>query len=125
MAARCDGEFEMEDGPLLLRGGLLHQTNAEYQGSRRRCGQGGVGCPEEIFSKVRVYSEPATDSDGYEALHVTIVLRSDARNELGGDSALDTIVRIQRDLRNSGKERFPIVEFVTERELDSNDNTES
>jgi len=67
----------------------------------------------------RVYSEPAMDSEGREALLVTIVLRSDAPVKINGARALNTIVRIQRDLRRSGEERFPIIDFVTEDELAS------
>ena len=72
----------------------------------------------------KVYSEPAIDSDGHEALHVTIVLKA-RKKDLSGDSALNAIVRIQRDLLKSGEERFPIVDFVTEDELKSNGDTES
>ncbi len=67
----------------------------------------------------RVYSEPALDSEGREALLVTIVLRSDAPGKINGAKALNTIVRIQRDLRRSGEERFPIIDFATEDELAS------
>ncbi|WP_428534171.1 hypothetical protein [Rhodopila sp.] len=66
---------------------------------------------------LRIYNVPATDSDGREALHVTIILLGGKRKEVSGDSALDAIVRIQRDLRRSGEERFPIIEFATDEEM--------
>ncbi len=70
----------------------------------------------------RVFTELTTDSDGREALHVTIVLRDNKKDNVSGDLALSTIVRIQHDLRQSGEERFPIIEFATEAELKSNDD---
>lgn len=73
----------------------------------------------------RVYTKFTTDSEGREALHVTIVLRSNKNKEVSGNSALNTIVRVQRDLRRSGEERFPIIEFVTEDELEPNASTQS
>ncbi len=65
----------------------------------------------------RVYSEPALDSDGRDALLVTIVLGSGQLEHMNGDKALDAIVRIQHALLNSGEERFPIIDFATEEEL--------
>jgi hypothetical protein len=73
----------------------------------------------------RIYSEPAIDSEGREALHVTVVLKKSDKGEMSGDLALDTIVNIERALRESGDERLPIVEFVGEDELESSGDTES
>jgi hypothetical protein len=73
----------------------------------------------------RVFSVPATDSEGNEALHVTIVLKKTKNAEISGDLALDTIVGIERGLREAGEERLPIVEFVGEEELESSGDTES
>lgn len=70
----------------------------------------------------KVLSEPTLDSQGKDALQVTIVLRN---GNLDGDIALDTIVGIERALRNSGDERFPIVDFVTEDEMTSHADIES
>ncbi|WP_428483814.1 hypothetical protein [Rhodopila sp.] len=71
----------------------------------------------------RVYSTATTDSDGRDALNVTIVVDSKYKNTMTGDTALNAIVRIQRDLRASGEERFAIVDFTTEDELTSNGDT--
>lgn len=73
----------------------------------------------------RAFSEPGVDSEGREALRVTIVLGRGAMERVSGDSALDTLVRIQRDLRGRGEERLPIVEFVTEEELEESGDPES
>jgi hypothetical protein len=73
----------------------------------------------------RVLSEPASDSEGQEALHITIVLKRGSADKISGDSALDALVRIERDLRQGGEERFPIIDFVTEEELESSGDTES
>jgi hypothetical protein len=67
------------------------------------------------FSKI--ISEPATDSVGREALRITIVIEPGAATKLKGDAVLDTLVQIQDDLRKAGEERFPIVEYATEKEL--------
>jgi hypothetical protein len=65
-----------------------------------------------------VHTEPATDSEGREALRVTIVIKSDALRKLKGDAVLDTLVDIQHNLREAGEERFPIVDYITEDELE-------
>jgi hypothetical protein len=69
----------------------------------------------------RVVAEPATDSEGNEALRITLVLKPDSAGELTGDQALDLLVAIQQTLRAEGEERFPIVQYATEQELDPED----
>ena len=64
-----------------------------------------------------VQNELATDSEGRDALRITIVLAPDAITKLKGDAVLDTLVEIQDRLREAGEERFPIVEYATEYEL--------
>jgi hypothetical protein len=74
----------------------------------------------------RVYSEPTLDSEGSDALHVTIVLRRGSAGKITGDDALDTLVGIERALREAKEERFPIISYVTEEELeDSSGDPES
>ena len=73
----------------------------------------------------RVVSEPASDSQGHEALHITIVLKRGSADRISGDKALDTLVGIERALREAREDRFPIIDFVTEEELESGDDTES
>lgn len=72
----------------------------------------------------RIVTEPATDSQGNEALRIILVLKPDAAQKLTGDQALDLLVGIQRRLRDAGEERFPIVEYATEQELRVEDSQE-
>jgi hypothetical protein len=73
----------------------------------------------------RVFSEPTADSEGHDALHITIVLRPGAADKISGDMALDTLVEVDKALRGAGEARFPIIDFATEEELQSSDETES
>jgi hypothetical protein len=70
----------------------------------------------------RVVIEPATDSEGHEALRITLVVNPEAARKLTGDEALDLLVGIQQKLRAEGEERFPIVEYATEQELVNEDS---
>ncbi len=72
----------------------------------------------------RVFSDYTTDSDGRDALLLTIVLRTDKAKEVTGDTAVDTIVRIHNDLESFGEERLPIIEFATEAELEADADPE-
>ena len=65
-----------------------------------------------------VQSEPATDSEGREALRITIVIKPGAAAKLNGDSLLDTLVEIQGRLPSEGEERLAIVEYATKEELE-------
>lgn len=70
-----------------------------------------------------VLSESTTDSTGGEAVRITIVIKPDFVAKLEGDAVLDTLVEIQDKLRAAGDDRFPIVEYATEAELqDSGDS---
>ena len=70
-----------------------------------------------------VSSAPRTDSQGRDALQITIVLEPDAVPKITGDAVLDTLVQIHDNLRKAGDERFPIIEYATEAELqDSGDS---
>ena len=66
---------------------------------------------------VRVDSAPATDSQGRDALKLTIVIAPNAIRNLGKDAALNTIIQVQKQLRQMHDERTPIVEYATEAEL--------
>jgi hypothetical protein len=65
-----------------------------------------------------VVSEPALDSEGHEALNITIVLKRGSADKISGDEALDLLVSIEGALREAKEERFPIIDFVTEEELE-------
>jgi hypothetical protein len=64
-----------------------------------------------------VSSSAAIDSEGRDAVRITIVIKPGAASKINGDAALDTLVGIQERLRAEGEERFPIVEYATKREL--------
>jgi type IV secretory pathway VirJ component len=65
-------------------------------------------------------SEATVDSEGRDALKITIVLMpgSTASIESKADAVLDTLVQIKNRLQEEGEERFPIVEYATQEELD-------
>ena len=63
-------------------------------------------------------SQPS-NSEGKEALDITIVLKRGSAGKISGDSALDTLVTIEKALRKAKEERVPIISFVTEEELDN------
>lgn len=76
----------------------------------------------------RVISKPTVDSYGDEALDITIVLKRGSFGKIKGDDALDTLVSIANALRDAKEQRFPILTYVTEEELEeleANDDTES
>ena len=74
---------------------------------------------------LRVESEPTADSHGQDALHITIVLEQGGADKIGGDQALDTIVEIVKSLRRAKEDRFSLVDFVGEEELEPSGDTES
>ena len=73
----------------------------------------------------RVESGPASDSEGHEALRITVVLKRGSADRITGDNALDMLVGIERALRQATEDRFPIIDFVTEEELESRGDAES
>ncbi len=72
-----------------------------------------------------VISESTSDSQGDEALHITIVLKRGSADKITGESALNALVSVDRALREAGDDRFPIIDYVTEEELASSDDAES
>lgn len=70
-----------------------------------------------------VLSGGTTDSEGRDALRITVVIKPGSADKLKGDNVLDTLVQVQQELRDAGEERFPIVEYATQEELqDSGDS---
>jgi hypothetical protein len=67
----------------------------------------------------RVTSAPIIDSQGDEALRITIVVTPDSEDTLGGDQLVDAIVRIHDALQIQGEERYPFVRFIGEDELEA------
>jgi hypothetical protein len=64
-----------------------------------------------------VTSSTATDSEGREALRITIIIPPGAETKIQGSAALETLVEMQAYLQKAGEERFPIIEYATEKEL--------
>ena len=66
-----------------------------------------------------VSSSTAIDSEGNEALRITIVIKPGSESRIKGDDTLDTLVGIQQRLRREGEDRFAIVEYATKEELEA------
>src|SRR6266508_2875866 len=67
---------------------------------------------------VRLDWEPTTDSQGREALKITVVIPPGATQKLKKNGAVhDALVRLHERLREMGDDRTPIVEYATEAEL--------
>jgi hypothetical protein len=71
-----------------------------------------------------VLAKPGVDSEGHDALMITIVIKPDTAAKLDGDALLDTLVQIQDRLYEAGEERFGIVEYATKAELETGDDPE-
>jgi len=78
------------------------------------------GVAKDTFTSrnfVRPIVEPAVDSVGNEALHVMIVIKPGAMDRVSGDAIFDTLTRIHDRLQGQGDERFPIIQYATEKDL--------
>jgi hypothetical protein len=64
-----------------------------------------------------IESSSTADSTGEEALRIVIVIPPGAESRIQGDATLSTLVQMRERLRDAGEERFPIIEYSTEREL--------
>lgn len=67
----------------------------------------------------RVSSRPVADSYGDDALSVLIVFAKGQSDSIDFDAALDALVDIQRSLREHGEERFAIVHYATDEDLEA------
>jgi hypothetical protein len=73
----------------------------------------------------RVIAEPASTSEGEEALRITVVLTPEAVTQLASGHPLDVLVQISDQLRGAGDQRFPILKYATEEELEDVGDPES
>jgi hypothetical protein len=64
-----------------------------------------------------VLSSSSTDSTGEGTLRITIIIPPGAEKRIQGNATLSTLVQMQERLREAGEDRFPIIEYSTEREL--------
>ena len=63
-----------------------------------------------------VESESTVDSQGDEAVRITITLRSASKIAESGGPLLDTLSEISTLLQKNGDSRFPIIEYAAEDE---------
>lgn len=75
----------------------------------------GATLPKASF--IRSFSEPTNDAEGQDAVLVTIVIADLKKKPVDGDAALDTIVRVHRELELAGEDRRAIIEFANEGDL--------
>jgi hypothetical protein len=65
---------------------------------------------------IDVTAAPRVDSEGRDALRITIVLRPINNARIEGEAALGTLVQIHTQLQAAGDDRFPLLEYTTENE---------
>lgn len=59
----------------------------------------------------RITSADTIDSEGREAVRITVILVPNAARKLGGDAALDTLVEIQQKLAAAGESRLATIDY--------------
>lgn len=67
---------------------------------------------------VRLAWEPTTDSQNREALKIVVVITPGATQRLERGGVLDVLVSVQKRLHEMGDQRIPVIEYVTEAELE-------
>ena len=72
-----------------------------------------------------VLVEPAVDSDGNDAVRITVIIAPAAVRRLGGEAVLQMLVKLRRRLDTEGETRFPIIEYATQAELAASGDSES
>jgi hypothetical protein len=65
----------------------------------------------------RVEWEPTTDSEGHDALKITVVITPGAIRRLDGKAILNALVKVREQLSEMRDDRIPIIEYATEAEL--------
>ena len=74
---------------------------------------------------LRGFAEPIIDPEGRDAVRVTIVVTPNAEARIDGDALLQTLLQINKKLRQAGEERQSVVYYTTEEELAEIDDPES
>jgi hypothetical protein len=72
-----------------------------------------------------VFSAPTTDSEGHDALRITIVLTEGSSDVISGKKTLDTLAQLQDSLQKQGEDRFAFIEYATDKEIDESGDPES
>lgn len=65
-----------------------------------------------------VLTEAMLDSEGRDAVRITIVIKPGKIDKLVGDNVLDTLYQIQTRLSEEGEDRLALVDYATRKELD-------
>ncbi len=65
-----------------------------------------------------IVNSATTDSTGKDAIRITFVLPPGSSAAIGGDAAVNILVEIRQKLENEGDDRFPIIEYATQDELE-------
>lgn len=73
----------------------------------------------------RVMAEPTATFDGEDAVRITIVLTPEAVDQLAAGDPGDVFIRVWNALRAAGDDRFPILDYATEAELEDVGDSES
>ena len=68
----------------------------------------------------RVEYEPTTDSQGHDALKITVVITPGSAKELAKWAPLSALVRLHKRLGEMRQNRTPIIHYATESELAEN-----
>lgn len=66
---------------------------------------------------LRVEHEPATDSQGNDALKITVVIAPGATKKLAKGASLSALIQLQVRLSAMRENRTPIIDYATEAEL--------
>jgi hypothetical protein len=74
---------------------------------------------------VRVMTEPGIDSEGQDALRITIVIAEGAVDRIKDDALLDNLLEIHDRLQEQAEIRTPMVGYATEQELAESGDAES
>ncbi len=69
------------------------------------------------FKLSRILTEPTLDSEGKEALRVVFVFPEEAVVAISAEDALKLLVDLRNELTREGDDRFPIIEYSTELDL--------
>jgi hypothetical protein len=71
--------------------------------------------PRSVVRDVLI--EPAIGFMGDEILQITILIEPDAVSRIAGDAAATAAIQMQDRMLEAGEERFPVVSYATEEEL--------
>jgi hypothetical protein len=73
---------------------------------------------------VRAFTEPGADSEGKDALRITIVVTPGAADRIKGADVMKMLLDVHNRFDSKKEERAPIIHYATEEELAAGDNPE-